>query len=298
MPAVAVTNNLGQINQGDTAELVAYLRINEQAVTADQIVGVNFIVQEPAASSEAPAIGPNTSTVAGTVQDDGSGFYRWTDTTNTGEYLAQAQFTLVTGEIRSVVLTFTVVDPFNPPLPSNEDWVVEQVQLRLEDCFDSVEGGPWLRDKTRAHFDYSKIADFIPEALLDINVQMPPTEFTLEYFTTPTNTPGETTSQFMNPNLPLLVKGVLVLTIRHLMRSYTEQPIPQGGNVTWSDRTRYQQMWTQIYSVEYADYIEKVRLWKRTTLQLGHSALLTLSKAGRLYPYGSQRSRGIWRGYY
>jgi hypothetical protein len=96
----------------------------------------------------------------------------------------------------------------------------------------------------------------------------------------------------------LLVKGVLILTIRHLMRSYTEQPTPQGAQVVWHDRTRYQQLWNQVYQVEYADYIEKVRLWKRTTLNLGHSALLTISKAGRLYPYGSQRSRGIYRGYY
>lgn len=271
-----------QIAAGDTAELSGFLRVNQQPVTADQVVSVSVVVQKPDGT---------TTTNAGTVQTDGSGFYRWTNTTLFGEYLVQMQFTLVTGEIRSVIQSFTVIDPFNPEPPSGTDLIVEQVQLRLEDCFDSVEGGPWLRDKSLAHFDYTKVADFIPEALLDINVQMPPTNFGLGDFV-----PSDPSTT--NPNLPLLAKGVLILTIRHMMRSYTEQPMPQGAQVVWHDRTRYQQLWNQVYTVEYADYIEKVRLWKRTTLGLGHSALLISSKAGRLYPYGSQRSRGISRGYY
>lgn len=284
---LGVTNRIGQINQGDTAELTAYLRVNEQPVTADQIQSVGFVVQKPDTTSQ---------TVPGMIQPDGSGFYRWTDTTETGEYRIQVQFILLSGEIRSVMQEFTVIDPFNPPVPSATDYVVDQVQLRLEDCFDSIDGGPWLRDRSLNAFDYSKIADFIPEALLDINVQMPPTSFTIDDFTTPVAIPGQ--SSLPNPNLTLLAKGVLVLTIRHLMRSYTEQPTPQGAQVVWQDRTRYQKLWSDIYQVEYADYIEKVRLWKRTALNLGHSALLTFSKAGRLYPYGSQRSRGVFRGYY
>lgn len=273
-----------QIVQGDTAELTAYLRVNEQPVTEDQIQSVMFTVQMP----DDTAI-----TEQGEVMSDGSGFLRWTDTTQRGKYTYQAQFSLLTGEKRSVVENFTVIDPFNPPTPSDTDYLIEQVQLRLEDCFDSIEGGPWLRDKSLANFDYTKVAEFIPEALLDINVQMPPTDFTLDTFVT------GSTADNLNPNMPILIKGVLILVIRHLMRSYTEQPIPTGqANLVWADRTKYQQMWNQVYQVEYADYIEKLRLWKRTALNLGHSALLTYSKAGRLYPYGSQRSRGIYRGYY
>lgn len=287
MMAQGVANQIGQINQGDSAELTAYLRVLEQPVTQDQVIGVNYTVQRPDGT---------TQTSPGVIQTDGSGFLRWTDTSQIGEYVAQAQFTMGTGEIRSVMLPFTVIDPFNPPVPTGTDYVVDQVQLRLEDCFDSIEGGPWLRDRSMNHFDYTKVADFIPEALLDINVQMPPTNFTIDDFATPVSTPGQPV--LPNPNLPLLVKGTLILTIRHLMRSYTEQPTPQGAQVVWSDRTRYQQLWNQIYQVEYADYIEKVRLWKRTALNLGHSALLTFNKAGRMFPYGSQRSRGVWRGYY
>lgn len=274
-----------QIVSGDSAELVAYLRINEQPVTQDQIQGVTFTIQKPDGTTSSPQ--------TGLVQSDGSGYLRWLDTAEIGEYIAQAQFTLLSGEIRSSMIDFTVYDPFVPAEPSETDILIEQVQMRLNDCFDSIEGGPWLRDKSLNNFDYTKVADFIPEALLDINVQMPPSNYTLDDFAT-----GSVEGN-INPNLPLLAKGVLVLTIRHLMRSYTEQPTPTGqASLVWADRTRYQQMWNQVYQVEYADYIEKVRLWKRTALNLGHSGLLTFSKAGRLYPYGSQRSRGIYRGYY
>lgn len=352
--ALGVMNPLGTINITDTAELQAYLRVNEQPVTADQIEGVVFTVQYPLTSSNITATYTlptttivlsttdgwsteggtfvaktnlgieddfaytgitgntltgvtggtagqiiNNMTVAyfdttaitdGLVMPDGSGFLRWTDTANPGEYIAQAQFTLITGEKRSVMLSFAVIDPFNPPLPTQVQQVTDQVMLRLEDCFDSTEGGPWLRDRTMAHFDASKIADFIPEALMDINLQMPPTSYDLGLFTTLDGS--------SNPNLPLLVKGVLVLTIRHLMRSYTEQFTPTGqGQLVWADRTKYQQMWGEMYKVEYEDYIAAVRLWKRTEYKFGQSALLTLSKAGRLYPFARMSSRGIYRGY-
>lgn len=281
--SLGVSRPIPPVIQNDTADLVAYLRINEIPITEDQIVSVSFIVQKPDGTS---------TTSLGTVQTDGSGFLRWSNTTLIGEYIAQAQFNLVSGEIRSVMVPFTVYDPFNPPTPTQTDLIVDAVQLRLEDCFDSVEGGPWLRDRSLAHFDYTKVADFIPEALLDINVQMPPTNYDLGTFASWSTTPGD------NPNMPLLVKGVLLLTIRHLMRSYTEQPMPAGGQVVWHDRTRYQQMWNQIYQVELKDWTEKVRLFKRTELALGHAASLTFSKAGRLYPYGNMRTRGISRGYY
>jgi hypothetical protein len=278
---IAVRNFVGTINQGDTAELYSELRINGQPVTEDQIISVTYTIQLPDLTSQ---------TEVGSVLSDGQGFYRWTTTSEIGEYLVQAQFALVTGEVRSVMDNFTVIDPFNPPEPTDTDMIVEQVMLRLEDCFDSVEGGPWLRDRSFNHFDAVKIAAYIPEALLDINVQMPPSFFPIEMFTEGQDTP--------NPNMPILVKAVLVLTIRHLMRSYVEQPTIAGGQLVWQDRTKYTQMWNQLYTIEYQDYIAAVRLWKRTTLNLGNSALLTFNKAGRLFPYASQRARGIGRGYY
>lgn len=284
MTTLAVRNQNRYVKQGDTAELYAALRINEQPVAVDDVVGVNFIVQKPDGTQ---------ATLGGDILPDGRGFVRWTDTAEAGEYLSQAQFTLLSGEVRSIMVSFAVIDPFSDILVTDPvSLITEGVWMRLEDCFDSIEGGPWLRDKTLYNFNEDKIAMFIPEALLDINVQMPPTNFDISIFTMPTST------TIPNPNMPLLIKGTLVLTIRHLMRSYAEQAQLQGAQVVWNDRTRYTQMWQQIYQVEYADYISAVRLWKRTTLNLGHSALSVFSKAGRLYPFAAQRTRGIYRGFY
>ncbi len=283
MMTVAVRPTIGSIHVGDTAELTAYLRINEQPVTQDQVLAVTFTIELPDETQQI---------VPGIIQTDGSGFLRWATTTQVGEYRVQAQFQLGSGEIRSVMLSFSVTNPFDVTPDSATELITDQVMMRLEDAFDSMDGGPWLKDRTMAHFDAAKIASFIPEALLDINVQMPPTNFTLDSFTLT----GDPTQP--NPNMPILVKGVLVLTIRHLMRSYTENWVVTGGQVVQPDRTRYQQMWGQMYQIEYQDYIQAVRLWKRTVLNLGRSALLTSSKAGRLYPYGAMRTRGAQRGYY
>jgi hypothetical protein len=360
--SLGVVRQMNPIQLGDSAELYAALRVDEQPVNADQIAQVMFTVKKPDGT---------VITDIGIIGDDGRGFYRWTATTEVGLYTYQAQFSLVSGEIRSVTDNFVVEDPFvdnpnvvgttsaplstsvpitaipanallraapagtimltdstgvytqiftstaNAPLgamtipvqlttpsyafpsgslitadPSANELITAAVWLRLEDCFDSIEGGPWLRDKTLLNFDEAKIAAFIPEALMEINNQMPPTALQISNFTAWSVTPGD------NPNMPLLVQGTLVKTIKHLMRSYTEQPQPQGAQVVWHDRTRYTQMWQAVYQVEYKDYMDNVRLWKRTGLNLGHSALSVFNKSGRMWPYSNQVARGAYRGYF
>jgi hypothetical protein len=260
-------------------------------VNGTKITGVSGGTNGAVIAFNTPGTFLTTISDRGTILDSGEATLLWTETQAIGPYIATAQFNLVTGEKRSVITSFTVVDPFNLPEPTAIDQITDSVWMRLEDVFDSNEGGPWLRDRTLNHFDKEKISRFIPEALFDINVQMPPTNYTIDNFTAHAGA-------VPNPNMPLLTKGVLVLTIRHLMRSYTEIFTPTGqGQLVWADRTRYQQAWGQIYQIEYEDYIAAVRLMKRTELRLGHSALLTLSKAGRLYPYSNYSTRGVYRGF-
>jgi hypothetical protein len=158
--------------------------------------------------------------------------------------------------------------------------------------YDSVEGGPILRDYTLSHFDVKKIERFIPEALLDINVQMPPTQYSISYFARPLGN-GE-----INPLMPLLSKGVMCKVLLHMIRSYIEQPVPQGAQIAYEDRTRYAQAWQTAYATEREDWISMVRLYKRQELRLGHSALLVASKAGRLLGSGALRTQNIQRGFY
>jgi hypothetical protein len=190
------------------------------------------------------------------------------------------------------MVNFAVLDPFNVPPPTEAQLVAEEVWLRFEDAFDSVEGGPILRDYTLAHFDVRKIERFIPEALLDINVQMPPTNYSISYFARqPEN--GE-----INPLMPLLSKGVMCKVLLHMIRSYIEQPVPQGAQIAYEDRTRYAQAWQTAYQTEREDWISMVRLYKRQELRLGHSALLVGSKAGRLFFNGTWRTQNVGRGFF
>ena len=249
-------------------------------------------ISEPGVEEETVELEFEGSQWPGEVEENGEGYLQWTKTEESGQYLVQAQFTLITQEVKSVMINFAVDDPFNIPPPTEPQLVAEEVWLRFEDTFDSVEGGPILRDYTLSHFDVKKIERFIPEALLDINVQMPPTQYSISYFAKPLGN-GE-----INPLMPLLSKGVMCKVLLHMVRSYIEQPVPQGAQIAYEDRTRYAQAWQSAYTVEREDWISMVRLYKRQELNLGHSALLVGSKAGRLFFNGTWRTQNIGRGFF
>lgn len=271
-----------RINSGDTAELHATLYDeSELAVAAADILEVRFTIQKPDKSQY---------TAGGQVLDSGVGFVRVDDTADLGPYNWVAQFTLTTGQIRSERGNFDVFDPFNPPEPTPEEALVDSVWMKLEDCFDSEEGGPWLRDMTLAYFDKRKIPEFFGDAILDINLQPPETHVSIGEFLVelPDGTP--------DPDMPLAAQGVLLAVIRHLMRAYVEQPLPTGAQVVYEDRRDYLQRWQTIYQIELERYTRWLALWKRKYVGLGKSKLLVGAKAGRMLP-APLRTRNIGRGY-
>lgn len=289
---IGAEHNRTEISTGDTYEAVSviYKADGNAAVPAD-VVSVIFTLRFPDDTSQI---------YTGTIQSDGSGFYRFVDTSQLGLYIWTAQFTLVTGEKRTYRDEFFVTDPLEvPPIDRKED-VSAEVWMRLEDCFDSELGGPWLRDKTLSYFDSSKIPRFVPEGLLMINSQPPLTQLDLGYFTTPI---GETdpviialdpTATQPDPDRILIVQATLIAVIRHLMRSYTEQPNLQNANVAWQDRRDYLQRWGTILQIEEKWFHDYVLLWKRQFYNFGKTAMLVHSKAGRLYPPGYRARNSIW----
>jgi hypothetical protein len=202
-----------------------------------------------------------------------------------------ATFTTTDGSVKSTRIDFGVIDPFDLSEPTGMDLLIDTVWTLLEDCFDSEEGGPYLRDQTMSFFNKQKIQFFVPFGLIEINVTQPPTHLTLNDFTTPP-APGQ-----QNEALPILAYGTLLHVIRHLMRAYVEQPTPQGAQVVYDDRRDYLQRWQLILSELEPDFNRLTILWKRQFLNLGKSALLVHSKAGRLYG-PSMRLRNVGRGWY
>jgi hypothetical protein len=266
----------------DTALLEAYIYEgdDETLVSLTAITQVLFTIKKPSDTN------PTIDNDPGTIIGDGHAQYLVSSSTidEAGEYLATAQFELSNGEKRTVIVDFDVVDPFESVGASHIDPWVDMTWRKIEDCFDSEIGGPWLRDMTMSRFDKSKLKTLIPEVLLDINIQQPITAFTEDSF--PLDHNGGA----------LFAHGLLVSTIRHLIRSYAEQPDVNNSPVSFLDRRRYQETWAKVLEVEDLQYRRVLALWKRQFFGFGSSKLLVSSKAGRLVP-APMRTRYMGRGY-
>ena len=270
--------------------------LNGYIYTAD---GLNLIPATDIASVVVTLVKPNgdpnapdLNAVAGQVgTDDGHGFYvvdpSLTDVA--GEYKAIMTFTYddgaITGLTKSTVVDFTVSDPFVRSGAQPYDPAVDSAWLMLEDCFDSEYGGPWLRDMTLAIFDKTKISAFVPQVIMNINETMPFSDFTADSF-----------PYGLGSSTPLVAQGLLCASVRHLMRSYTEQPDVVSSPVAFMDRKKYQQAWKAIYDVEQPLFDKWVKQYKLRGYDITHAAVLLGTKAGRMLP-APMRSRNVGRGF-
>ena len=281
-----------EVPLSDTAELRPYLyNDDETPVAAALISGVNFTVKKPDGT---------TTTQAGSIPADGSGFLHYDGVDQKGLYIWTAQFTLVSGEKRTQRGEFNAYDPLEIPPQTRKNKIAEEVWLRLEDCFDSELGGPWLREMTLSYFDPTKVERFIDEGLVYINGWPPLTNFDLSMFTTgiPSTDPNEPTGTIEDdPDQIIIIQATLLAVIRHLMRSYTEQENVIGANIVWQNRRDYLDRWGQIYQIELQWFKEIVALWKRQFFNYGRSSLLVGQKAGRLGYGTGWRARNVLRGF-
>lgn len=268
-----------------TAEL--YTQDDQTLIPEANISGVTFTVLKPGDEPTAPTI----DAAAGNVVGDGQGQYTVAAAVNDveGEYRAFATFSYdegsLTGLTKSIPVFYDVVDMFERTGASVMDPAVDIAWLKIEDCFDSEFGGPWLRDMTMRVFDKNKIREFGPTVLLQINQQMPFTDYTIDGF--PWGS-GDATALFG--------QGLLVETIRHLMRSYAEQPDVTGSPVAFMDRKRYEQSWQSVYTIEEQLFERWLNRWKLRSYDITHASLLLGSKAGRMLP-APMRSRNVGRGF-
>jgi hypothetical protein len=273
-----------KIFTGDTKLVTAYLRdSSDNLVDEGDIAGVTFTVLKPGDLATAPTI----NGTAGSVVGDGQGELLVASAVHdiAGQYKGFAQFTHSGGQMTSVPVSYQVIDIFERVGPQVWDAAVDLCWEKLEDCFDSEIGGPWLRDMTLARFDKDKIADFLPDVIFEINMQQPQTDFA----------PGS--FPYDGDGLPLAGQGLLLHTVRHLMRSYTEQPDQANSPVGFFDRTKYQQAWGNIYTMELDRWLKWLGAYKLRLYNAHSTKLLVASKAGRLLP-APLRSRNIGRGYY
>lgn len=158
------------------------------------------------------------------------------------------------------------------PLPTydsfkdGEKLIVEQAAGLFSDLFDSTNGGVFLTENFQSHFNLERIAQLSLRAMQKINMSYQPvTNFKVG--------PGPGTS------LPVKYHGILVSAtylevLRHLMRSYVEQPEFRNMSTTYTDRRDYLNRWKLILDEEKEDLDRAVANMKRDQLGLGSGALL------------------------
>lgn len=267
----------------DTNLVTAYLTRNDEGdlVPKGNIASALFTIIAP---SDDPTL-PSISAVAGQVVDDGKAEYLAPASLHTeaGQYRGRAVFHFDDEghtHTRTVPIEYEIADPLGLADAAVYGPAVDLAWSYFADIFDSEEGGPWLRDMSMNYFDRERIHKFIPDVILEINVAQPMTAY------------SDTDFPFADATAnALFALGLTLATIRHLKRSYVEQPLPANSAAAFHDRQQYLERWTAIEASEKERYEKLLTAWKMGHFDITRAAMLVSSKAGRLYP-GFMRTRG------
>lgn len=142
--------------------------------------------------------------------------------------------------------------------------IIEYTWMRVSDLFDSAIGGPHLREYAQSNFGRDRMAQLLHLALNRLNiVAQPHSSFTLDENGFPYEAWGG-----------LLELALWVETIKHLRRSYIEQPTPQGVTTARLDRKDYSSAWAALLRDEQDDLKAALGNFKMSLLGLGRASVL------------------------
>lgn len=144
--------------------------------------------------------------------------------------------------------------------------VVESAWIRFADLFDSPYGGPHLQVYFQSRFDRGRMAQLLRIAVQRLNTVAQP----------------HMTYSVDDPSFPfpvsqwggLLDQALYIEAIKHLRRSYVEQPAAEGVTVARFDRRDYMQRWGEILRDEEADFQRSLETFKIANMGLGRPRVL------------------------
>ena len=196
-----------------------------------------------------------------------------------------ARWTYTADGIESGYIDHLRVTEYMPTYHSLRDWeqgTVDTVMFMLGDLFDSTDGGPHLHETYQSRFGPERLAQLLSVSVTRMNTMGHP----LTNFGS-----GPGTKELPQNLRGLMVIGLYIETLKHLVRSYVEQPEFRNQQVNYTDRRDYFQRWQTVLADETRDYTKSVALAKRSLLGLGRGSLLV---SGGIYGSG----RGAFKGTY
>lgn len=163
--------------------------------------------------------------------------------------------------------------------------IVDSVWIRFADLFDSPQGGPNLQTYFQQHFGRGRIAQLLRISMGRLNTMAQP-------FQTYTLDDGQGGASFPITQWgSLLETATYVEAVKHLVRSYVEQPnVLTSGSVSRLDRRDYMDRWASVLRDEEEMLQRQLEVFKISNMGLGRPAVLV---SGGVYGrYGPTRIAG------
>lgn len=285
------------------------------AVDADTGTVVLNIYQETN-FDDVDSTGPLIITAAegGDVEHPETGVYTYTITPPVTNVVCLLK-AVWTYQVSGVDLTYIEHLQIRDPMPTYDGFndaekgAVQTITNLFADTYDSTVGGPHLIEEFQTKYNNERIAQLMFWSVEKMNLtKQPITNWTL-------TSPGQV-STFPTAYWGLLIMGGYLEVLRHLCRSYVEQPdIRNTGDVIYLDRRDYLDRWASVLKMEEKQFDDMLTLVKRKAMNLGSTSMLVAggifggqgrgglfmpgtyaaaTRAGRFYPAAPSVS---WGGY-
>lgn len=206
------------------------------------------------------------------------------DTADPSNYALRWSYTI--SGTADFVETEIQVGEFSPEYAALSEDMRDLIELtwnRFEDLFDSPFGGPNLQTYRQTHFTRNRVAQLLRLAVGVLNTAAQP------YMTYTVDGQGGATFPLAQWGA-LLEKALYVEVLKHLRRSYLEQPQLMGEAVTRVDRRDYFDRWGQILQEEKAELKSEMDTFKIRNMFLGKPQVLV--GGGVFGRYGPTRYAG------